>query len=168
VSAPDFSTTPRGRPRARDLALVAVALGLVFLSLRAAIAAHSERERAGARVAEVQADIEASKARLRMLEVRGGEGPLGQALLTTDAPFSRVLAELSQTLPPDARVERISLAYGRELALEMGVVARDPRAFDRLLERLDSSPRLRDVRPGPENREGEVRTTVRAVWTAHP
>jgi hypothetical protein len=170
VSAPDFSTTPRRRPRARDIALVVAALGLALLSVRAALAAHSERERARARLAEVQADIEASKAWLRTLEVRGGggEGLLGQALLTTEAPFPRVLAELAETLPPDVRLERITLAYGRALALEMGVVARDPRAFDRLLERLDSSPRLRDVRPGAESREGEVRTTVRAVWTPRP
>jgi hypothetical protein len=71
-------------------------------------------------------------------------------------------------LPPDVRLERLSLAYGRELAVEMAVVARDPRAFDRLLERLDAAPRLRDVRPGPENREGEVRTVVRATWVSHP
>lgn len=170
MSAPDFSTTPRRRPPARDLALVIVAVGLALFSVRAAVAAHSEREKARARVAEVQADIEASKARLRTLEVRGGggEGPLGRALLTSEAPFPRVVAEIAEALPPEVRLESINLVYGRELALEMNVVARDPRAFDRLLERLDSFPRLRDVRPGPENREGEVRTTVRAVWTPRP
>jgi hypothetical protein len=169
VSGPDFSTAPRRRPPARDVALVAVSLGLALFSVRAAIAARAEQERARSRLAEVQSDVEASKARLRTLEVRGGgDGPLGQAVLTSEAPFPRLVAELAGVLPPDVRLERIGLEYGRELALEMNVVARDSRAFDRLLERLDSFPRLRDVRPGPENREGEVRTTVRAAWIPRP
>ncbi len=170
MSAPDFSAAPRRRPPSRDLVLAAVAVGLALLSVRAAVVAHNERQRAQSRVAEVQADIEASKARLRGLGGRGGgnDGPLGQAVLTTEAPFPRLVAEIAEVLPSDVRLERIGLEYGRELAVEMNVVARDPRAFDRLLERLDSFPRLRDVRPGPENRAGEVRTTVRAVWRPRP
>jgi Tfp pilus assembly protein PilN len=114
--------------------------------------------------------MDAARARLRTLEGRGGagEGPLGQALLTTEAPAVGVLMALAGVLPPDVRLDRITLTYGRELALEMGVIARDPRAFDRLLERLDSFPLLRDVRPGAENRAGEVRTIVRATWSTHP
>jgi hypothetical protein len=170
VSGPDFSTAPRRRPPARDLLLAAAALVLTLLSVRAAIGAHTERERARSRLAEVQADIEASKARLRVLEGRGGgnDGPLGQAVLTSEVPFPWLLAEIAELLPPDVRLERIGLEYGRDLSLEMNVVARDPRAFDHLLERLDAFPKLRDVRPGPENREGEVRTTVRAVWRTRP
>ncbi len=146
---------------------MAAALVLALASLRAALSAHGELANAVSRVAEVKAEIDAARVRLRALEVRAGagEGPLSQALLTTEAPAARVLAELAGVLPPDVRLERIGLAYGRELAVEMSVVARDPRAFDRLLESLDSFPRLRDVRPGAENREGEVRTTVRATWT---
>lgn len=170
LSTPDFSTAPRRRPPVRDLVLVAAALGLALASLGLALSAHGELSNAQSRVAEVQAGIDAARGRLRALETRGiaGEGPLSQALLTTDAPPAPVLAELAGVFPPDVRLERIDLAYGRELAVEMGVVARNPRGFDRLLERLDSFPRLRDVRPGPENREGEVRTTVRATWTSGP
>jgi hypothetical protein len=170
VSAPDFSTVPRRRPPVRDVALFAVSIALLLLSARATLSAHGEREAARARVAEVKREIDAARVRLRALDARGGagEGPLSQALLTTEAPAARVLAEVAGILPPDVRLERMSLTYGRELALEMAVRARDPRAFDRLLERLDSSPLLRDVRPGAENREGEVRTTVRATWVARP
>ena len=170
MSAPDFSAVPRHRPSARDLVLAGVALGLALLSARAAMVAHAERERARLRVAEVQADIEVAKDRLRALGSRGGgnDGPLDQAVLTTEAPFPRLVAEIAETLPSDVRLERIALQYGRDLRVEMNVVARDPRAFDRLLERLDSFPRLSDVRPGPENRAGEVRTTVRAVWKPRP
>lgn len=170
MSPRDFSTVPRRRPPARDLVLVAVSLVLALLSGRAALSAHAEREAARARVAEVKRETDAARVRLRELEARGGsgEGPLSQALLTTEAPAARVLAEVAGVLPSDVRLERITLTYGHELALEMGVVARDPRAFDRLLERLDSFPLLRDVRPGAENREGEVRTTVRATWVPRP
>jgi hypothetical protein len=170
VTAPDFSTVARRRALPRDLALVAAALLLALLSVRAALVAHADRRKALARVEEVRAEVDTAKARLRGLEARGGggEGPIVQALLTADAPFPRVVAAVAEMLPPDVRLERIGLAYGRELALEIAVVARGPHAFDRLLERLDATPRLRDVRPGPETREGEVRTTVRATWGSKP
>jgi hypothetical protein len=169
VSAPDFSTVARRRPPTRDLVFLAMAVVLALVAVRAALSAHADRQKAVSRVAEVQAEIDAAKARLRGLEARGGsgEGPIVQALLTAEAPFPRVVAAIAEVLPPDVRLERLGLAYGRELSVEMAVVARDPRAFDRLLERLDATPRLRDVRPGPENREGEVRTVVRATWVSH-
>jgi hypothetical protein len=150
--------------------LVTASVALALVSFRAAIVAHADRQRALSRLAEVRADIEAANARLRTLEGRGGGsgGPLAQAVLTAEAPFPRVVAEIAEVLPPDVRLERISLGYGRELAVELNVVARHPRAFDLLLERLDSFPRLREVHPGPENREGEVRTTVRALWRSRP
>lgn len=170
MSTPDFSTIPRGRPRARDLALLAGSLLLALLSARAALSAHGERDAARARVADVRREIDAAKGRLRALEARTGpaEGPLNQAVLTAEAPAARVIAQVAGVLPPDVRLDGISLSYGRDLALEMRIVARDPRAFDRVLGLLQSWPLLRDVRPGAENREGEVRTTVRATWVNPP
>ncbi len=170
MSTPDFSTVPRRRRPAVDFALVAASLALALLSARAALSAYAQREAARARVAEVKREIDAVHTRLKTLEARGGsgEGPLGQALLTTEAPAVSVLVAVAGVLPPDVRLDRMTLTYGRELALDMGIVARDPRAFDRLLERLHSFPLLRDVRPGAENREGEVRTTVRATWNSRP
>ncbi len=50
----------------------------------------------------------------------------------------------------------------------MRVVARNPRAYDRLLERLQASSRLKDLVLGAENREGEVQTTVQASFEPGP
>ncbi len=46
----------------------------------------------------------------------------------------------------------------------MHVVARDAASWDRLLARLEEAPWLREVQPGPEAREAEVRSVVRARW----
>jgi hypothetical protein len=61
-------------------------------------------------------------------------------------------------------VERLSIVYGEEIALEMRVVARDAIAWDLTLERLEETRFLEEVSPGPEYRDGEVRTTVSARW----
>jgi hypothetical protein len=74
------------------------------------------------------------------------------------------VATLADALPDDARVERLNIVYGEEISLEMQVVARDPAAWDRTLERLEETASLAEVSPGPERREGEVRTTIRAQW----
>jgi len=168
VSAPDFSTAPRRRPPGRDLGLLAVAFLLALLAAGAAWSTTRERDRTRARLQEVRHAIDGAQGRLRVLETRAGApgGPLTQVFLNAEAPPAQVLAEVATQLPPDVRLEGISLTYGRELALEMRVVAKNPAAFDRLLEKLQSLPRLREVVPGPESREGEVRTTVRAVWVA--
>lgn len=168
MSAPDFSTAPHRRAPGRDLGLLAVAFLLAFVAAGAAWSTARERDRTRARVQEVRRGISDAQGRLHALETRAGApgGPLTQVFLNAEAPPAQVLAEVAGQLPPDVRLEGISLAYGRELALDMRVVAKNPAAFDRLLERLQSLPRLRDVVPGSESREGEVRTTVRAVWVA--
>jgi Tfp pilus assembly protein PilN len=97
-----------------------------------------------------------------------GDGVTGQAWLTAEAPPSRVLAELGEVLPPDVRLDGLSLTYGRRLEVEMRVVARSPRAYDLLLERLQASPRLKDLVLGAENREGEVQTTIHASFEPGP
>ena len=74
------------------------------------------------------------------------------------------MAELAQALPEAARVERLSIAYGEDIALQMQVVARDSAAWDRTLERFEENRFLDEVRPGAERRDGEVRTTVSALW----
>jgi hypothetical protein len=126
------------------------------------------REAAAARdhVAAVQREIGTLQARLRAVAGRtlaGGE-LLTRAAAAGEAPPERIVAELARALPDDARIERLSIAYGDEIALEMRVVARDPEAWDRTLERLAKAEPLEEVSPGPERREGEVRTTIRARW----
>jgi ABC-type amino acid transport substrate-binding protein len=168
VSAPDFSTSPRRGLAVRELALLAVALLLAAMAAAAAFSASRERNRTRARLLEVRRETDEAQGRLRALEARVGApgGVLTQVVLARDAPPAEVLAEVAGQLPPDVRLEGIGLVYGRELAVELRVVARNAAAFDRLFEKLKAAQRLRDVVPGPESREGEVRTTVRAVWTA--
>ena len=66
------------------------------------------------------------------------------------------------------RLDHLSIDYRHGGTLEMLVVARDAAAWDLLLERLEKAPRIRDVEPGPEAREAEVRSLVRARWASVP
>jgi Tfp pilus assembly protein PilN len=67
-------------------------------------------------------------------------------------------------IPGDVRLERLSIDYARDGALEMQVMARNAASWDRLLARLEEAPWLREVQPGPEARESEVRSIVRGRW----
>jgi hypothetical protein len=89
-----------------------------------------------------------------------------QALLTADAPPSRVVAELSRLMPADVRLENLRLVYGSRLQVEMRVSARAAGSYDVFIDRLERSPSFSEVLPGDENREGELRALVRAVWRA--
>ena len=134
------------------------------LSAQAIVGTRAESVVARARLAEVRSEIESSRHRLTELEKRAGDGVTGQLWLTTEAPPPRVLAQLGALLPPDVRLDALSLTYGRTLELEMRVVARTSGAYDRLLERLEACPRLKDLVLGAESRAGRVETTVRATF----
>jgi Tfp pilus assembly protein PilN len=169
VSAPDFSTrlaTPR--LGASELALLVAGVLAAALCASAVVSGRAEVGAARARLADVRRDVDDTRRRALVLEKRMGDGVTGQAWLTAEAPPSRVLAELGEVLPPDVRLDGLSLTYGRRLEVEMRVVARSPRAYDRLLERLQASPRLKDLVLGAENREGEVQTTVHASFEPGP
>jgi hypothetical protein len=169
VTAPDFSTRPAPpRLAASDLALLVTGVLAAALSVRTVVGGRSEVGAARAHLAEVRGDADEARRRAVVLEKRMGDGVSGQAWLTAEAPPSRVLAELGEILPPDVRLDGLSLTYGRRLEVEMRVVARSPRAYDQLLERLQSSARLRDLVLGAENREGEVKTTVHASFEPGP
>ena len=169
MNAPDFSTRP-ATPRlgASDLALLATGVLAAALCARAAVGGRAEVVAARARLAEVRREVNDARRRTLVLERRMSDGVTGQAWLTAEAPPSRVLTELGEVLPPDVRLDGLSLTYGRRLEVEMRVVARSPRAYDRLLERLQASPRLKDLVLGAENREGEVQTTVHASFEPRP
>jgi Tfp pilus assembly protein PilN len=158
---PDFSTTPRPR-RAPVWDSVALAAGLAALLLSgvAAARAREEARAAGARLAEVRREVETATARLRAFDARAG----GTLLQAAEASPARIVADLASVLPADVRLERLSIDYARGGALEIDVVARDAGAWDLLLERLDEAPRFGEVTPGPEAREAEVRSLVRARW----
>jgi hypothetical protein len=167
----DFSTRRRPRPwRAREVLLAAgtaLALGATVL---AASRAWSERSHVATRVAELQASVESARRRVGGLEGRRrGAGSLAsQAWLTAESPPPRVVRELADLLPGAVRLDGLVLAYGERLEIEMTVVARDARAYDAFLARLEASPVLEAVVPGPETREGGMRTTVRATYRGAP
>jgi Tfp pilus assembly protein PilN len=169
MTAPDFSTRPAApRLASSDLALLATGVLAAALCAHAAVSGRAEVGAVRARLAEVRRDVDEARRRTLFLEKRMGDGVTGQAWLTAEAPPSRVLAELGEVLPPDVRLDGLSLTYGRRLEVEMRVVARSPRAYDLLLERLQASPRLKDLVLGAESREGEVQTTVHASFEPGP
>lgn len=138
---------------------------LVVLALAAGGAwrAREEARSALARLAEVRRDVDAASVRLRDLE--GRARGTARALRAEDAPPARIVSDLASVVPGDVRLERLSIDYARGGAVEMQVVARDAAAWDRLLARLEKAPWLAEVRPGPEEREAEVRSVVRGRWS---
>ena len=164
---PDFRTAPRAAGgRGWAGALVAAGVLAAGASSYQALGAREEARAAGARLAEATREVAALKTRHAALEARAAAG--GQALLAVDAPPSRIVADVATLLPADVRLERLAIDYQRGGTLEMHVVARDAAAWDLLLERLERAPRIRDVEPGPEARAAEVRSVVRARWSAAP
>jgi hypothetical protein len=163
---PDFSTTPRPRrPPVKDV--IALGVGLVALSvaIHAAWTARREVRIARDRLTGVQSEIATLEARVRAFGARSPGGQLlSRAAGAFETPPERIVATLGRSLPDDARVERLTIVYGDQISLEMQLVARDPAAWDRTLERLAETPALEELSPGPERREGEIRTTLRGQW----
>jgi Tfp pilus assembly protein PilN len=162
---PNFKTAPRPArgPLWSTLWLAAGALALAASGYLAA-GAHAEAAAASRRLAEVMGEVKALAARESALASR----PAAERLRAEDAPPARIVADVAAALPPDVRLDRLAIDYERGGRLELGVVARSAAAWDRLLERLDRAPRIHEVEPGPEARAGEVRSPVRARWSASP
>jgi Tfp pilus assembly protein PilN len=160
---PDFSTAPRpSRLPAWEALAVGVAFVVLALAGGGAWRARQEARQARARLTDVRREVDAASARLGALEARS-RGTT-RALPAAEAPPSRIVADVASVLPGDARLERLSIDYERGGTLEMQVVARDAASWDRLLDRLGRASWLRDLEPGPEAREAEVRSLVRARW----
>jgi len=85
--------------------------------------------------------------------------------LNAMAPLPRVLADLTGLMPDDVRLRSLSVAYGDDVTLDASVEARSPEAWDAFLDRLAASRQFRALSPGPERREGEIRATLRMVYT---
>lgn len=170
---PDFSTRPSaaGEGRWAGWALGAAAL-LLAVSGASAGQALREKRAADASIAELRLALAGSRARVAELEQRqraaGGDAATSQLVLTAEAPPPRVLAELAALLPPEVRVDAVSLSYGARLELDAQLVARRPEAYDLFLERLAESSSFADVVPGPEVREGEMRSSVRMSYARLP
>jgi hypothetical protein len=138
----------------------------MVLASAAAWRAVRVREGEQAELTRARRDVEALRNRLRALDQAVSRGPTlrRQAELTARASPPWVIADLALLLPPDARIERLELQYHDRLALELAVEARNPAAYDRLLEALSSSGRLEALVPGPEVREGQVDSSLKAVY----
>ncbi len=161
----DFSTRPRARaPAGGDVILFALALAAALVTVRAVWSARAEGASAHARLEEARRETEDARRRVEALEKGASDGVSRQAWLTAEAPPPYVIEKLGELLPPDVRLESLLLTYGRALEVEMRVAARNPGAYDRLVERLLASPRMKDVVLGAENREGEVLTTLHATF----
>lgn len=164
---PDFATAPRPRrPPAWELA--GLALGILALAwvARAAWTARAEAREARARLSELRHETDAVQARLKALDASAAAGGerLARAAAATASTPARIVAAVAAVLPAEARLEQLAIEYGRDVSLEMRVVTRDAAAWDRFLDRLERAPDFAEVAPGPETREGEVRTVVHARW----
>ena len=164
---PDFSTSPRPqRPAGWEVAAATLAALLLAIAAHGAWRARAEAGEVKARLAKVRREIDSAQSRLRGLGARTAatEEMFALAAVASEAPPGQVVADVAAALPGDVRLERLSIAYGRTVSLEVDVVARGPEAWDGFLERLEREPSLQEVTSGPETREGEVRTTVRARY----
>jgi Tfp pilus assembly protein PilN len=165
---PDFSSVPRASRRRLPghLALAAGAIALVAAGLLW-FQAQAERQVAERRLAEVSREVALARDRVRALQAQARAARAG-SLAPAEAPPARIVSEIARVLPDDVRLERLAIDYRDGGTLELQVVARDAGAWDRLLQRLESEPRIRDAEPGPEARAAEVRSLVRARWTTEP
>jgi Tfp pilus assembly protein PilN len=151
---------------------LALAALLLLGSVAAAIQAVRGRRADESRVTGLRRELAGLRARVQALETRqrggGGDTLTSQLVLTAEAPPARVLAELTELLPPDVRFDSVSFGYGDSLEIEANVVARRPDAYDVFMERLAGSPSFMDVVPGPEVRESEMRSSVRMSYGRAP
>lgn len=163
----DFSSrsnTVRGKRVAMALPLFG-SLALL-LSLTAALTAWRDFRAVRARLDAVQNGLARTQTRLRSLDASRGLDQVraAQALLTIEAPPPRVLGELGNILPPDVRLDSLSLGYGNGLAVDMQVLARTASSYDLFLTRLEESGLFENIVPGDENRDGEVRAHIQATY----
>lgn len=160
---PDFSSArrPVRGPFWETLFVAAAALVLGGAALEAA-RARSEARTAETRLEEVRRQVEAARTRQRALETRARS--MARVLPAAEAPPAQIVADIASVVPADTRLDLLSIDYSRDGLVEMQVVARDAAAWDSLLDRLGQAPRFREVEPGPEARDGEVRSLVRARW----
>jgi Tfp pilus assembly protein PilN len=159
----DFSSRPRRRPPAPvEVGLVGVGLLTLVLAGYATGTAWAEFKRARQQVDAVRRDTQAAQALLRSLEARSAPTAAlaSQALMSTDAAPPRVLADLAALMPPDVRLESITLDYGDAVGVQVQVAARSGGAYEAFLQRLEGSPLFQDVIPGDETRGGGVKASV--------
>jgi len=171
--APDFSTRAEAKRRGErwEPLLLGLAALLFVASALSAYSNSREARASEAYLAGLRHELEQDRSRLRALESRrrsGGNLLTSKLVLTAEAPPARVLAELTELLPPDVRLESVALAYGARLEIEALAVARRPASYDLFLERLAASASFGEILPGPEAREGEMRGSLKMTYKRLP
>ena len=159
----DFSSRPRRRPpQPVDLGLIGVGLLTLIFAGYATGTSWADFKRARQHVADVRRDTEAAQARLKTMEARSAPTAAlaTQALLSADAAPPRVLADLAALMPPDVKLDSLSLTYGDGIGLTMRVSARSGGAYEAFLQRLEGSPSFDEVVPGEETRDGGVSASI--------
>jgi Tfp pilus assembly protein PilN len=159
----DFSSRPRRRPaKPVDLGLIGVGVLTLIVAGYATGTSWAEFKRARQHVADVRRDTQAAQQRLKTMEARSAPTAAlaSQALLSTDAAPPRVLSDLAAVMPPDVKLESVSLAYGDAIAIQIQVSAKAGGAYEAFLQRLEGSPLFDEVIPGEEARDGGVSASV--------
>lgn len=159
---PDFAAAPPTQ-RASTPAVVAAVLVFGLAGADAWLARDLAAESA-TRVASLQAETAALRSRVERLRAavrRGGDAP---ALGALTVPPATILDHVASRLPADVRLTSFEVRYLDAAQVRVAVEARTPEAWDRLLAALAASPRLRELRPGPERREAGLRASLTATW----
>ena len=124
----DFSSRPRRRPpQPVDLGLIGIGVLTLIFAGYATGTSWADFKRARQHVADVRRDTQAAQARLKTMEARSAPTAAlaTQALLSTDAAPPRVLAELAALMPPDLKLDSLSLSYGEGIGMSMHVSAKN-------------------------------------------
>ena len=164
----DFSSRPRrSAPEPVDVGLFGIGVLTLLVASYATGTSWADFKRARQ---HVRRETEAGQARLRTLETRSAPTAAlaTQALLSSDVPPPRLLAELSRLMPPDVKLDSVSLAYGEGIEVRLQVTARAGGAYDAFLQRLEGSPAFDDVIPGEESRDGGVTASIQARYRGAP
>jgi len=145
-----------------DLGLIGIGLLTLIFAGYATGTSWADFKRARQHVADVRRDTEAAQARLKTMEARSAPTAAlaTQALLSADAAPPRVLADLAALMPPDVKLDSLSLTYGEGIGLTMRVSARSGGAYEAFLQRLEGSPSFDEVVPGEEARDGGVSASI--------
>jgi Tfp pilus assembly protein PilN len=145
-----------------DLGLIGIGLLTLIFAGYATGTSWADFKRARQHVADVRRDTEAAQARLKTMEARSAPTAAlaTQALLSADAAPPRVLADLAALMPPDVKLDSLSLTYGEGIGLTMRVSARSGGAYEAFLQRLEGSPSFDEVVPGEETRDGGVSASI--------
>ncbi len=163
----DFRTRRESRRTLADVILVGLAGATLLASAWGAVRARGELGSVRAALTDMRSDVNSARARLRSRGARrlgDGERLASRLELTAAAPPVLILAEITSLLPDQVRLRSVSLGYGDVVAVDLEVEARTAGAWDEFLDRLSGSPHFTALRPGEEQRDGELRAHVSMTW----